>query len=126
MLSEGDEEQPLPVCFVVDLGSSFDVMASDGVSIPPRILFRYLRDCLLEQTLVCELRRRGISAPLHSFGDQKYITAIMKETRPWQDNAQEAQQYRDASMARFQSDLDRLPAELPKNVMELPSQPSHR
>ena len=39
-----------------------------------------------------------------------------KIKRPWQHIAQEAQDYRDSSIARFGSDFSQLPTTLPKNV----------
>jgi len=40
----------------------------------------------------------------------------VKTRRPWQDVAQEAREYRDASIARLQPPLPELPKELPKNI----------
>lgn len=45
---------------------------------------------------------------------------VVKRKRPWQDIAQEAQQYRDASIARVWPDLPQLPENLAKNVTEIP------
>ena len=42
-----------------------------------------------------------------------------KRTRPWQDIATEAQEYRDASIARSWPDMPQLPADLPKNVFTI-------
>ena len=36
--------------------------------------------------------------------------------RPWQEIAQEAQDYRNASIAKFDPDISRLPEILPRNV----------
>jgi hypothetical protein len=40
--------------------------------------------------------------------------------RRWQDIAKEAQDYRDASIARVTPEVPHLPANLPKNVMNIP------
>jgi len=45
---------------------------------------------------------------------------VVKRKRPWQDIAREAQQYRDASIARVWPDLPQLPENLAKNVTEIP------
>jgi amidase len=45
---------------------------------------------------------------------------VVKRKRPWQDIAQEAQRYRDASIARVWPDLPQLPENLAKNVTEIP------
>jgi amidase len=44
----------------------------------------------------------------------------VKRKRRWQDIAQEAQQYRDASIARVWPDIPQLPEKLVKNVTEIP------
>ena len=47
-------------------------------------------------------------------------TTKAKSKRPWQDIVQEAQNYRDASLARVQPSTPETPARLPKNVMGIP------
>lgn len=42
-----------------------------------------------------------------------------KQKKPWQDIAQEAQTYRDASIASFQAHLPQFPSDRPKNVFSL-------
>ena len=43
-----------------------------------------------------------------------------KQKRQWQDIAQEAQVYRDASIARVKPDVPQLSKSLPKNVVHIP------
>jgi amidase len=43
-----------------------------------------------------------------------------RQKRPWQDIAQEAQAYRDASITRVRPDVPQLPLNLPKNVLNIP------
>jgi hypothetical protein len=43
-----------------------------------------------------------------------------KKKKPWRDISREAQQYRDASIARVQPELPQLPENLPKNVTRIP------
>lgn len=38
----------------------------------------------------------------------------------WQDIAKEAQEYRDASIARIKPDVPQIPTQLPKNVINIP------
>ena len=45
---------------------------------------------------------------------------VAKRKRPWQDIAQEAQEYRDASIARAWPDLPQLPEKFAKNVTKIP------
>ena len=45
--------------------------------------------------------------------------AEIKRKRPWQDIAQEAQQYRDASIARVLPELPQLPENFPKDVTKM-------
>jgi hypothetical protein len=45
-----------------------------------------------------------------------------KPKKPWQDTAKEAQEYRDASINRVQPGTSQLPDNLPKNVIDIPSQ----
>jgi hypothetical protein len=45
---------------------------------------------------------------------------VVKRKRPWQDIAQEAQQYRDESIAQVWPDLPQFPENLAKNVTEIP------
>ena len=47
-------------------------------------------------------------------------TKVVKRKRPWQDIAQEARQYRDASIGRVWPDLPQLPENLAKSVIEIP------
>ncbi|OCK96647.1 amidase [Cenococcum geophilum 1.58] len=47
-------------------------------------------------------------------------TTKAKPKRPWQDVVQEAQNYRDASLARVQPSIPETPAQLPRNVMGIP------
>jgi hypothetical protein len=42
-----------------------------------------------------------------------------KPKRPWQDVAKEAQDYRDASVARVKPDVPQLPKNLPNNVINI-------
>ncbi|MCJ1474063.1 hypothetical protein MMC13_002721 [Lambiella insularis] len=42
-----------------------------------------------------------------------------KHNRPWQDIAREAQEYRDASIARAWPDMPQLPSDIPKNVFSI-------
>ena len=46
--------------------------------------------------------------------------SAVKKKRRWQDIAQEAQEYRDASIARVQPNLAQLPENLPKDVTKIP------
>ena len=57
-----------------------------------------------------------VSGPL-----QMAKRADTKRKRPWQDIAQEAQQYRDASIARVRPELPQLPENLPKDVTKIPA-----
>ncbi|KAH0559589.1 hypothetical protein GP486_003892 [Trichoglossum hirsutum] len=43
-----------------------------------------------------------------------------KQKRPWQDIAREAQEYRDASIAKVRPDVPPLPTVLPRNVINIP------
>ncbi len=45
-----------------------------------------------------------------------------KPKRPWQDIAKEAQDYRDASVARVKPDVPQLPKNLPNNVINIPGE----
>lgn len=45
-----------------------------------------------------------------------------KKKRMWQEIAEEAQEYRDASIARVRPAIPQLPVHLPKNVMGIPGQ----
>ena len=45
--------------------------------------------------------------------------AKAKQKKPWQEIAQKAQEYRDASIARSYSDIPELPKHLPNNVFSL-------
>jgi amidase len=47
-------------------------------------------------------------------------TTKAKPKRPWQNVVQEAQNYRDASLARVQPSIPETPAQLPRNVMGIP------
>jgi len=47
-------------------------------------------------------------------------TTKAKPKRPWQDVVQEAQNYRDASLARVQPSIPETPAQLPRNVTGIP------
>lgn len=46
----------------------------------------------------------------------------MKQKEPWQHTAQEAQEYRDASIARVQPEVPQLPPNLPPNVINIPGE----
>lgn len=61
--------------------------------------------------------KRSLSAQI-SFGMAQ--VSKTKKKRPWRDIAREAQQYRDASIARVQPELPQLPENLPKNVTKIP------
>lgn len=46
----------------------------------------------------------------------------LRPWRRWQEVAEEAQQYRDDSVAQAYPELREIPSSLPKNVMQLPDQ----
>ena len=50
------------------------------------------------------------------------FNASNKPKRHWEEVAQEAQAYRDASIARLDLDLSSIPTPLPRNVLSIPAQ----
>jgi hypothetical protein len=80
---------------------------------------------LSHRSLITPLSKLDAPSHLYSLETFDGCSAMARDTkakqkRPWQDIAREAQEYRDASIARVQPGVPQLPTSLPQNVVDVP------